>query len=81
MRATARGLFDNPLAVVAFIRNHMLRHDPFHQVASLRGICRGTLCNNDSEGEDKVPGVFSGVSRATHKIAKRLCKFYLVRLS
>ena len=43
------GLIDDRIAVVAFIGNQMLCCDPFHQAASLRAICHGTLRDNDSE--------------------------------
>lgn len=49
VHAPACGLLDDRVAVVAFIGNQMLGHDPFHQAASLRAICHGTLRDNDSE--------------------------------
>ena len=49
VHAPACGLIDDRLAVVAFIGNQMLCRDPFHQAASLRAICHGTLRDNDSE--------------------------------
>ena len=49
VHATACGLLDDRIAVVAFIGNQMRCRDPFHQAASLRAICHGTLRDNDSE--------------------------------
>jgi len=49
VHAPACGLLDDRVAVVAFIGNQMLGHDPFHQAASLRAICHGTVRDNDSE--------------------------------
>jgi len=49
VHAPACGLIDDRIAVVAFIGNQMLGRDPFHQAASLRAICHGTLRDNDSE--------------------------------
>lgn len=49
VHASACGLIDECIAVIAFIGNQMLCRDPFHQAASLRAICHGTLRDNDSE--------------------------------
>ena len=49
VHAPACGLLDDRIAVVAFIGIQMLGRDPFHQAASLRAICHGTLRDNDSE--------------------------------
>lgn len=49
VHAPACGLLNERIAVVAFIGNQMLCRDPFHQAASLRAICHGTLRDNDSE--------------------------------
>ena len=49
VHAPACGLIDDRIAVIAFIGNQMRCRDPFHQAASLRAICHGTLRDNDSE--------------------------------
>lgn len=47
--ALACGLLDDRIAVVAVISDQRLGRDACDQAASLRPICHGTLCNNDSE--------------------------------
>ena len=49
VHALGCGLLDNRIAVIAFIGNQVVRRDAVDQAASLRTICCGTLCNNDSE--------------------------------
>lgn len=49
VHAPACGLIDDRIAVVACIGNQMRGRDPFHQAASLRAICHGTVRDNDSE--------------------------------
>ena len=47
--APACGLIDDRIAGIAFIGHQMRCRNPFHQAASLRAICHGTLRDNDSE--------------------------------
>ncbi len=42
-------LIDESIAVVATIRQQIVRAQSFDQAASLCAICRGTLCNKDSD--------------------------------
>ena len=42
-------LFNNRIAVIPSIRQKIVGIDPFDQLASLSAICRGTVCNNDSD--------------------------------
>lgn len=46
-------LIDEGIAVVATIRQQIVRAQSFDQAASLRAIRRGTLCNKDSDRQTK----------------------------
>ena len=51
--ALSGGLLDYGIAVVALVGQQVLGTESFNQLRSLRAICSGTLCNNDSDRHTK----------------------------
>ena len=47
------GLFENRIGIVAPICQQIISCYAFDQVASLRAICRGILCNKDSDRQTR----------------------------